>query len=466
MPGKAIPFPATPFAMSAIPESLIRKYNTAGPRYTSYPTALRFRDDLAPEDRPATFAPADGLISLYIHIPFCPSLCRYCGCSTVITTLKGVSTTYLDHLEQEIALWRARLAPGLRVAQLHFGGGTPSYLTAPEIDRLAAMLRAAFEFTPDAEISVELDPRRLDRERVEAFYRLGCRRASLGVQDFDPKVQKLINRIQSFDITREAVQWLRETGYASVNLDLIYGLPHQTVESIDRTIDRVLELEPDRLAVFSYAHIPWLKPAQKILENSGALPLPEQKVALFRQILNRFTETGYAAIGLDHFAKQDDELAVAFREGRLQRNFQGYSTRPELPMLGLGLTSISQTPEAFHQNEKELPAYYAAIEAGRLPVAKGLRLTDEDRRRALIIRTLMCDLALDYAKLSAALGLDFAATYAAELAKLAPLADDGLVEISPEAARVTPTGRFFLRNLAMVFDQYLETAANRHSKTL
>ncbi len=452
--------------MSAIPESLIRKYNTAGPRYTSYPTALRFRDDIAPQERPAVFAPADGLISLYVHIPFCPSLCRYCGCNTVITTLKGVSETYLDHLEKEIALWRPRLAPGTRVAQLHFGGGTPSYLTAPEIDRLAAMLRAAFTFTSDAEISVELDPRRLDRERVEAFSRLGCIRASLGVQDFDPKVQKLVNRVQSFDITRDSVTWLRESGYASVNLDLIYGLPHQTVESVDRTLDRVLELNPDRLAVFSYAHIPWLKPAQKILENSGAMPAAERKLELFQRILDRLTAAGYAAIGLDHFAKQDDELAIAFRDGRLQRNFQGYSTHPELPMLGLGVSSISQTPEAFHQNEKELPEYYAAIEAGRLPVAKGLRLTEEDRRRAHIIRTLMCELTLDYAKLSSALGLDFAATYAAELARLEPLAKDGLVEIGEHAARVTPTGRFFLRNLAMVFDQYLETAANRHSKTI
>lgn len=452
--------------MSAIPESLVRKYNTPGPRYTSYPTALRFRDDLPPQERPAVFAPADGLLSLYVHIPFCPSLCRYCGCSTVITTLKGVSETYLDHLEQEIALWRARLAPGLRVDQLHFGGGTPSYLTAPEIDRLAGMLRAAFDFTPDAEISVELDPRRLDRERVEAFRRLGCRRASLGVQDFDPKVQRLVNRMQSFELTRDAVAWLRETGYESVNLDLIYGLPHQTVGSVDRTIDRVLELAPDRLAVFSYAHIPWLKPAQKILENSGALPAPGEKVALFARILERFTGAGYAAIGLDHFARHDDELAVAFREGRLQRNFQGYSTRPELPMLGLGVSSISQTQEAFHQNEKDLPAYYAALDAGRLPVAKGLRLTDEDRRRALIIRTLMCELVLDYAKLSGALGLNFAKTYGEELARLEPLAADGLVELTPQSARVTPAGRFFLRNLAMVFDQYLESAANRHSKTL
>ena len=275
-----------------------------------------------------------------------------------------------------------------------------------------------------------------------------------------------MNRIQSFEITRDAVTWLRESGFESVNLDLIYGLPHQSVESINRTIDLVLDLSPDRLAVFSYAHIPWLKPAQKILENSGALPGPELKVALFEEILRRFESAGYTAIGLDHFAKPDDELAVAFREGKLQRNFQGYSTRPELPMLGLGVTSISQTPDMFHQNEKELPAYRAALEAGRLPVAKALRLTDEDRRRAAIIRTLMCELALDSEKLSAALGLDFEKTYAAELAKLRPLADDGIVTLAPGRVTVTPVGRFFLRNIAMVFDQYLESAANRHSKTL
>lgn len=449
-----------------IPASLIAKYNTAGPRYTSYPTALKFRDDLAPEERPVTFAPAGGSISLYVHLPFCASLCRYCGCNTVITTRKGVAEIYLDALEREIALWKARLAPGLRVAQLHFGGGTPSYLTAPETDRLSAMLRAAFAFTPDAEISVELDPRRLDRERIAAFRRLGCSRASLGVQDFDPKVQKLVNRIQSFDVTRDAVAGLREAGFTSVNLDLIYGLPHQSVASIDRTIDRVLELGPDRLAVFSYAHIPWLKPAQRILENSGAMPGPELKVALFEKILRRFTAAGYAAIGLDHFAKQDDELAVAFREGRLQRNFQGYSTRPELPMLGLGVSSISQTSDAFHQNEKELPAYYAALAEGRLPVAKGLALTGEDRRRARIIRTLMCEMRLDSAELSGALGLDFETTYAPELARLAPLAADGLVELRPGLVTVTPTGRFFLRNIAMTFDQYLDPGANRHSKTL
>lgn len=452
--------------MSAVPYDLIRKYNTPGPRYTSYPTALRFRDDLPHAERLSEFAPADGLISLYVHIPFCASLCRYCGCSTVITTRAGEAARYLDHLEKEIALWKTRLAPGLRVDQLHFGGGTPSYLEAPEVDRLAAMLRDAFAFTPDAEISVELDPRRLDRERVEAFRRLGCRRASLGVQDFDPKVQKLVNRIQSFDTTRDAVTWLRDTGFESVNLDLIYGLPHQTPESVNRTLDLTLELDPDRLAVFSYAHIPWLKPAQRILENSGAMPAPETKVALFETILRRFESAGYVAIGLDHFAKPGDELAVAFRDGRLQRNFQGYSTRPELPMLGLGVTAISQTSAMFHQNEKELPAYYAALAEGRLPVAKALRLTDEDRRRATIIRTLMCELALDYGKLSAALALDFEKTYAAELARLRPLADDGLVTLAPGRIIVTPVGRFFLRNLAMVFDQYLETAANRHSKTL
>lgn len=454
---------------------LVRKYNVPGPRYTSYPTALQFRADVPAESLLRVMredvAAGGNAVSLYVHIPFCRSLCWYCGCTNVPATDDGgaAADRYLDALEKEIALRKNALALPLVVRQLHFGGGTPSALVPAQIDRLAAMLRGAFAFADDAEISVELDPRTATREVIDAFYRLGCRRASLGVQDLNPKVQLAIHRVQPEPVVREAVALLRERGFCSVNFDLIYGLPHQTAASFSRTLDGVLALSPDRLSVFSYAHVPWIKPQQKILERENAFPSPDEKLGILKCAIERLTRSGYVYVGMDHFAKENDELAHALRERRLQRNFEGYSTHAGLPIVGLGMSSISQSARGFSQNEKTLEAYEASLGAGTLPIVKGLILSEEDCRRREIIMRVMCDLELDFETIGKKIGVgNFAETYAAELEKLKPLAVDGLVEFRGNGLRVTQTGRLFIRNIAMAFDAYFSPSAagTRHSKTV
>lgn len=455
---------------------LVKKYNVPAPRYTSYPTALQFRDDVGDD---AIFnimrediAAGGNVISIYIHIPFCKSLCWYCGCTTVPARSDSDAERYLDSLEKEIELWKNRIAPDgttLSVAQLHFGGGTPSALTPRQIDRIAAMLRKHFLFTPDAEISVELDPRSLTREIVDAFRRLGCSRASLGVQDLNPKVQVAIHRVQPKPLIEQAVRWLRECGFSSINFDLIYGLPFQTTDSYEQTLAELLELRPDRFAVFSYAHVPWLKPQQKLLEQSGALPSPDEKIALLKTIIEKLTHNGFVYIGLDHFAREDDELVHALRERRLQRNFQGYSTHAGLPIVALGMSSISQSARSFSQNEKTLEAYENRVDSGNIPRTKGLILTEEDLRRREIITRIMCDLELDYLKLSAQFGFDFKTRYSSEIAKLDSLADDGLIALREDGNgfSVTHIGRMFIRNIALPFDAYFQAGAqNRHSKAV
>lgn len=451
---------------------LVKKYNVPGPRYTSYPTALQFRADIPADELLRVMredvAAGGNAVSVYVHIPFCRALCWYCGCTNVPATGPEAADRYLDALEKEIALRRKALGENLLLRQLHFGGGTPSALTPAQIDRLAAMLREAFSFAEDAEISVEIDPRTASPDVVDAFRRLGCSRASLGVQDLDEKVQLAIRRVQPEKTVRDAVALLRERGFRSVNFDLIYGLPHQTAESCSRTIDAVLALSPDRLSVFSYAHVPWIKPQQKLLEKTGAFPSPDEKLGLFKLFTERLTRAGYVCIGMDHFAKADDELARAQRERRLQRNFEGYSTHAGLPIVGLGMSSISQSARSFSQNEKTLETYEAVLAAGTLPVVKGLILSEEDCRRREIIMRVMCDLELDFDALGKKFGCAFAEKYAPELEKLKPLAADGLVEFRGNGLRVTPTGRLFIRNIAMAFDAYFSPSAagTRHSRTV
>ncbi|MDR2844971.1 MAG: oxygen-independent coproporphyrinogen III oxidase [Puniceicoccales bacterium] len=449
---------------------LVEKYNVAGPRYTSYPTAVQFSQDIPTDsllaDATEDFAAARE-ISAYVHIPFCETLCWYCACNTITTgASRARATAYLDSLQRELALWQPRFPRRPQLGQLHFGGGTPTFLQPHEIDRLGDILHAAFDVATDAEVSVEIDPRRLTPEHLDAFHRLGATRASFGVQDFDPDAQKAINRIQPFDVTADAVRWARERGYTSVNFDLIYGLPHQTETTFARTLEQVVALAPDRLAVFSYAHVPWMRPAQKIFERQASLPSPERKLNLLKLVIERLTRAGYVYIGMDHFARPGDELATARREKRLHRNFQGYSTKAGLSLLGLGVSAISQTPGAFRQNEKTLDAWQSRLDAGVLPIAKGVLLTAEDKRRREIIMRIMCDLELDYASLGERLGVDIPATYGTELARLAPLAADGLVALAPDRLRVLPAGRLFLRNIAMAFDAYLDPAAAHHSRTI
>ena len=449
---------------------LVQKYNVAGPRYTSYPPATKFSnalgwDELSGQIEANNRSPRD--LSIYFHIPFCETLCWSCGCTTVITLNHDKGRDYIDYLGREVARLAPRLNPDRKAVQLHFGGGSPTFLRPDEIRRLGDIIHKHFTFAPDIEASVEVDPRRLTRDHLVALREIGFNRASMGVQDFNPQVQEAIHRIQPRAMTQQAIDWMRELGYGSVNLDLIYGLPHQTAASFNETLDTVLEMGPDRLAVFSYAHVPWVKPAQKILEQK-ILPPPEVKLQLLKNVIERLTENNrYIYIGMDHFAKPDDELAVAQRRKQLQRNFQGYSTRAGSDIYSFGMSAISQTPEVYWQNEKELPEYYAAVDAGRVPVQRGYAVTSEDKIRRETIMRAMCDLSLDYAAMSAKLGLNFTEHFAAELAALAPFEEDGLVKRSATGLEITDAGRLFIRNIAMCFDNTLApTTERRHSQTI
>lgn len=449
--------------------SLVQKYNVPGPRYTSYPPATHFTEKVSFDDLFAQMranAASERALSLYFHLPFCWSLCWFCGCTTVITADQKASGRYLEYLKKELDLVGRMLNPRRQVVQLHFGGGTPTFLTPAEIRELGEEIRRRFQLAPDAEAGVEIDPRRLEREHLVALRESGFNRASIGVQDHNPEVQKAVHRIQPFEQTKRVVDWIRETGFASLNVDLIYGLPHQTPESFEQTLDEILTLAPNRFAVFSYAHVPWMKPAQKIVA-SKVLPAPEVKLELLKRTIEKLTSAGYVYIGMDHFARQDDELALAQKRKTLQRNFQGYSTRGGADIYAFGMSSISQADGIYWQNYKELPAYQAALDEDRLPVAKGCLLTEEDKLRRQTIMRLMCDLSLDYAAMSALLKLDFKEHFAHELASLGDLAADGLIEQNDSGLVVTDAGRLFIRNIAMRFDPYNAAAREgRFSKTV
>ena len=449
---------------------LVKKYNVPGPRYTSYPPATKFTDAISWELLSTKIeennrTPRD--LSVYFHIPFCETLCWFCGCTTVITLNHDKGMGYVEALGREVAKMAPKLNRQRKVVQLHFGGGSPTFLRPDEIRRLGEIIHQHFTFSPDIEASVEVDPRRLTRDHMGALREIGFNRASMGVQDFNPKVQEAIHRIQPREMTQQAMDWMRELGYNSINLDLIYGLPFQTPESFNETLDIVLTMKPDRLAVFSYAHVPWIKPSQKILERD-VLPTPETKLEVLKLVIEKLTADGqYVYIGMDHFAKPTDELAMAQREKKLQRNFQGYSTRAGSDIYAFGMSSISQIPDAYWQNEKELPKWQEAVDAGRVPLQRAYFLTEEDKIRRETIMRVMCDLSLDYAAMSQQLGINFAQHFAKELAALAPFEADGLARRSSTGLEVTDTGRLFIRNIAMCFDNTLAPAGERkHSRTI
>ena len=448
---------------------LVEKYNVPGPRYTSYPPATHFTDQVQRETLMAKMREngrSERDLSLYFHLPFCWSLCWFCGCTTVITTDQKASGRYLEYLQKEIALARQILNRRRKVVQLHFGGGTPTFLTPDEIRSLGKLIRSEFDLAPDVEAGVEIDPRRLRLEHLHALREVGFNRASIGVQDHNPEVQKAVHRIQPFAQTQQVVKWIRETGFSSLNIDLIYGLPLQTPASFEQTLNEILQLAPDRFAVFSYAHVPWMKPAQKILTDK-VLPTPEVKLQLLKLTIEKLTSAGYVYIGMDHFAREDDELAVAQKRKTLQRNFQGYSTRGGADIYAFGMSSISQADGIYWQNLKDLPAYAAALDAGQMPLAKGYILTPEDELRRQTIMRLMCDLSLDFRAMSDRLGIDFPQHFASELASLADMKADGLVEGTEAGITVTQAGRLFIRNIAMRFDPH--NAGNRpgrFSKTI
>lgn len=460
-----------PAARTGLNLDLIRKYSIPGPRYTSYPPATQFTTDLPSlkledaitEDN----APGAGPLSLYFHLPFCETRCWFCGCNTVITRRRESAGEYLEDLAREMRLIATRIDTARPVAQIHLGGGTPTFFPPDELRRLGALIRNFFlNLSPEVEFGVEVDPRRLTAEHVLALREIGANRASLGVQDTNPRVQLAIHRHQPHRLNEQTMGWLRGVGFSSINVDLIFGLPLQTAETFATTIDDVLALNPDRLSVFSYAHVPWIKPAQKIFEDRDQLPTTEEKLAMFAVAHEKLTAAGYIDVGLDHFAKPDDELAVALREGTLHRNFQGYSTRGGASLYSFGISSISQTADTYRQNYKSLTDWRAALDAGQLPIERGLRITAEDKRRREIIMRLMCERRLDFAALSRKLDLDFAATYAKEIASLDDLVADGLVTRTATGIEVTPVGVPLLRVVAMRFDTTLSAGPHKHSRTI
>lgn len=448
---------------------LIRKHSVPGPRYTSYPPATQFTtaiDPLRLDEAIAADNAAGGPLSLYFHLPFCESRCWFCGCNSLITSRREAAAEYLDDLATEMRLTAERIDPRRPVTQIHLGGGTPTFFPPDQLRRLGALLREHFTVGPRCEFGVEIDPRRLTPDHVIALREIGANRASLGVQDTNPRVQLAIHRIQPQAVNVAVVDWLRSTGFASLNVDLIFGLPLQTAPSFARTIDDVLTLEPDRLSIFSYAHVPWIRPTQRIFDDREQLPSAEEKLAMFAVAHEKLTAAGYVDIGLDHFARPDDELALAQRQGTLQRNFQGYSTRGGASLYAFGISSISSTADTYRQNFKSLAEWRAALNAGRLPIERGLRLTEEDVRRRTIIMRLMCDRRLDFAALSRTLAIDFTQRYAPELASLDDLVADGLVARTAAGLEVTRVGVPLLRVVAMRFDPTLTHRPQQHSKTI
>ena len=444
---------------------LLRRYDRPGPRYTSYPTAPQFHAGFGEKELREVAAASNGdpiprRLSLYVHVPFCESPCFYCGCNRIITRDKARGEAYLARLYREIALTAGLFDRDREVIQLHFGGGTPNFLSPAQLRDVVDTLRSHFRFSDaaDRDISIELDPRFVDADDIAALGRIGFNRASFGVQDFDPAVQEAVNRIQSVEQTRAVIDACRGNGFRSVNVDLIYGLPNQTPDGFARTLDTVAQMRPDRVAVYGYAHMPHLFKPQKQLDAS-LLPSGETKLALLQLAIEKLTAAGYLYIGMDHFALPDDELALAQARGGLHRNFMGYTTHADSDLVGLGVSAISHIGDSFSQNPRDLPSWQAALDEGRLPVFRGMRMNEDDQLRADLIQQLMCQGEIPVAALERRYAIDFAAYFALALDRLAPLAEDGLVRVEEQRIVVTSRGRLLLRNIAMCFDHYLDQPA-------
>ena len=453
--------------MTAVSPDLLRRFDVPGPRYTSYPTADRFVEAFGQEDyvlalqqrRSGTLAKAMPL-SLYVHIPFCESLCYYCACNKIITKHLDRAEVYLRYLSREIDLHTAHCGVGQVVSQLHLGGGTPTFLSDDGLRELMAMLKRSFTLAPGGEYSIEVDPRTVNTERLALLGELGFNRLSFGVQDFDAEVQKAVHRIQPAEQVFALVESARSLGFDSVNVDLIYGLPRQTPESFDRTLAQVAQLRPDRIALYAYAHLPErFKPQRRII--SAELPTGASKLSMLSRSLDAFMDAGYVYVGMDHFALPTDALAVAKRQGRLHRNFQGYSTQPDCDLIGLGVSAIGRVGATYSQNSKTLDEYYDFLDQGRLPVVRGLALMRDDLVRRAAIMALMCQGELLFEPMEQAWLIDFRQYFAAELAQLEGMQEQGLVRVGPEGIEVTATGWFFVRGIAMVFDRYLQADRNR-----
>ncbi len=436
---------------------LLGRYDVNGPRYTSYPTALQFHDDFGASDyaRAASQSKRTGKpVSLYVHVPFCDTVCFYCACTKIVTNNREHADAYVGRLHAEIVRQASLLGAGRTLAQMHWGGGTPTFLSLEQIASLIDVISRQFVMTHDehAEYSIEIDPRSAGPASIRALRSLGFNRLSIGVQDFDPRVQEAIHRVQPRALVEATLDAARSCGFKSVNFDLIYGLPHQTTASFSNTLDAVIEMAPERLSVFSYAHLPRQFKMQRCLPDT--LPDGPQKLELLQTIIARLTAAGYVYIGMDHFARPDDELALAQAAGTLHRNFQGYSTRADCDLIGVGMSAIGRIGDSYAQNAKTLKTYYEAIDAGGLAIARGVQLSDDDHIRRDVISRLMCHMALDFSAVEQAHGIDFVAYFASELGELADLVADGLVAIDAHGLRVLPAGRLLVRVVAQVFDTY------------
>lgn len=438
--------------------ALIQKYNYSGPRYTSYPTALEFSSDFSePDFLQAIARYPERPLSLYIHIPFCHKLCYFCGCNKIVTRQQHKADQYLDALEQEI-IHRAPLFSGRNVSQMHWGGGTPTYLTKAQITRLVGLLRQHFQFNDDAEVSIEVDPREIELDILDHLRQEGFNRLSMGVQDFNKEVQRLVNREQDEEFIFALINRARELGFTSTNIDLIYGLPKQTPESFAFTLKRVIELNPHRLSVFNYAHLPTLFAAQRKIKEAD-LPSAQQRLDILQETIGQLTGAGYQFIGMDHFARPDNELAIAQRKGQLHRNFQGYTTEGDSDLLGMGVSAISMIGDSYAQNQKELKLYYQQVDEQGNALWRGLALTRDDCIRRDVIKALICNFQLNFADIEQQWDINATEYFAEDLQLLAPLAKDGLVVLTGQGIQVTGKGRLLIRNICMCFDVYLRQKA-------
>ncbi|HKV06285.1 MAG TPA: oxygen-independent coproporphyrinogen III oxidase [Candidatus Acidoferrales bacterium] len=442
--------------IGAVSEALLEKYNQPGPRYTSYPTAPVWKDDFGPNDLEEHYARAEALatpLSLYMHLPFCESLCLFCACNVSIQKDKSVAVPYLAALKHEIEHVAGMVSKKRSVIQFHWGGGTPTYLSPAQMEDLFAHTRERFSFSPDAEIGIEVDPRVTSRAHLESLRRLGFNRLSMGIQDFQAKVQETIRRVQPYEMTRDLIAASRELGFESISVDLIYGLPYQTAATFQATVEQVLTLKPDRVAMFSYAHVPWLRKQQGAFQ--AHLPEGREKFQVFRAGLEKFLGAGYLYIGMDHFSLPEDELAAAQQNRTLHRNFQGYTTKAGADLYGMGVSAISSVGAAYAQNRREVPAYQTAVSERGIATMRGYRLSDDDRIRRGVIGRLLCHTVIPKREVEREFGITFDEYFAAEIERLGEPAADGLVILKPNEIRVTPVGRIFIRNVAMVFDRYL-----------
>ena len=451
---------------------LIKKYDKPGPRYTSYPTAPHFNEEFTPArftDEIIKTNYGSGLpdISLYFHIPFCDTLCYFCGCNMIITRNRERITEYIKYLRNEIDLLRSYLLPDRQVTQLHWGGGTPTHLNPDEITDLISYINENFRFSDDAEAGCEIDPRGLTKEHLAALRQGGFNRISMGVQDFNEKVQKAVNRMQPEDMTRQVVEWVRELGFQSINLDLIYGLPFQSADLFADTVEKIIDISPDRIAVFNYAHVPWLKKHMGLIKPED-IPAPGEKLDILKMTIEKLTGAGYTFIGMDHFAKPEDKLSIALQQKKLYRNFQGYSTNAGADLYAMGITSISQLERVYAQNHKKEKDYFESIDDSILPIAKGYYLTDDDLLRRYVIMKLMCDFELAFSSVEKKFDIDFKSYFAAGLRGLDEMAGDGLLSIEEDKLKVTGMGRLLIRNIAMNFDGFIERKedSTKYSRTV